>query len=152
MFWLRDLIQHFYGANKPRKFVEVFSGGGTGADVAKALHLENSIHLDLSNGWNALQDDMPSGSDFVFSHPPYWDIIRYEWQRQEAHQGSATLDTLYEQLQHCKKAKNNQHVRAKLRQVLNEHINFKKKERNGDYVYNAKHERKALFQIHIFFK
>jgi hypothetical protein len=255
---IRDLIQHFYGANKPRKFVEVFSGGGTGADVAKALHLENSIHLDLSNGWNALQDDMPSGSDFVFSHPPYWDIIRYEWQRKEAHQddlsnvmpydefislldsvnekiyyslvnggrhatligdirkkgqyysmmkdmtffgdleahmikeqhhtvssrknyggsfipiehehllvfkktkiwhmaikytkdfqrsimqqeaitwrdlvqaaleanqGRATLDTLCEQLQHCKKAKKNQHVRAKLRQVLNEHINFKK--------------------------
>ncbi|HBI04293.1 MAG TPA: hypothetical protein DDY49_09730, partial [Paenibacillaceae bacterium] len=37
----------------------------------------NSVHLDLNTGWDALIDDIPTGSDFVFSHPPYWDIISY---------------------------------------------------------------------------
>jgi len=56
-------------------------GGGTGKDVAKELGINNSIHLDLNNGWDALVDEIPSGSDFIFSHPPYWDIIKYEHQR-----------------------------------------------------------------------
>ena len=78
---IKDLIEHFYPNSKPKRFVEVFSGGGTGLDVAKDLGITNSVHLDLNTGWNALQDEIPFGSDFVFSHPPYWDIIKYEKQR-----------------------------------------------------------------------
>lgn len=78
---IKDLIQHFYPNSKPKKFVEVFSGGGTGKDVANELQINNSVHLDLNNGWDALTDEIPTGSDFIFSHPPYWDIISYEKQR-----------------------------------------------------------------------
>ena len=78
---IKDLIQHFYPNSKPKKFVEVFSGGGTGKDVATELQITNSVHLDLNNGWDALTDEIPTGSDFIFSHPPYWDIISYEKQR-----------------------------------------------------------------------
>ena len=78
---IKDLIQHFYPNSKPKRFVEVFSGGGTGLDVAKDLGITNSVHLDLNTGWNALRDEIPYGSDFVFSHPPYWDIISYGKQR-----------------------------------------------------------------------
>ena len=78
---IKSLIEHFYPNSKPLRFVEVFSGGGTGKDVARELGITNSIHLDLNTGWNALKDEIPFGSDFVFSHPPYWDIIRYETQR-----------------------------------------------------------------------
>lgn len=56
-------------------------GGGTGKDVVDELGITNSLHLDLINGWDALVDEIPSGSDFVFSHPPYWDIINYNNQR-----------------------------------------------------------------------
>lgn len=52
-----------------------------GQDVAKELNITNSLHLDLNNGWDALIDEIPTGSDFIFSHPPYWDIISYESQR-----------------------------------------------------------------------
>lgn len=82
---IKDLIQHFYPNSKPKKFIEVFSGGGTGLDVARELGIENSVHLDLNTGWNALKDEIPFGSDFAFSHPPYWDIIRYETQRGNYH-------------------------------------------------------------------
>lgn len=79
---LIELFKHFYpGKVKPKKFIEVFSGSGTGKDVAKELYISNSIHLDLNNGWDALIDEIPSGADFIFSHPPYWDIISYEKQR-----------------------------------------------------------------------
>lgn len=73
---IRDLLDTY----KPKKFVEVFSGGGTGKAVAEELGYVKSIHLDLLNGWNALTDEVPN-SDFIFSHPPYWDIIKYESQR-----------------------------------------------------------------------
>ncbi|WP_430510860.1 hypothetical protein [Gottfriedia solisilvae] len=70
---IKDLLT-FY---KPTKFVECFSGSGTGMDVAKALGITNSVHLDLNNGFDLLKDEIPTGFDFCFSHPPYWDIIKY---------------------------------------------------------------------------
>lgn len=78
---IKDLLEHFFPSSQPKQFIEVFSGGGTGKDVANDLGIKNSVHLDLNNGWNALVDDIPYGSDFIFSHPPYWDIVRYQFQR-----------------------------------------------------------------------
>jgi len=75
---IKDLLLQFHPNNPPRKFVEVFSGGGTGKDVAVDLGIKNSVHLDFNTGWNALVDEIPYGSDFVFSHPPYWDIVSYQ--------------------------------------------------------------------------
>lgn len=75
---IKDLLLQFHPDQPPRKFVEVFSGGGTGKDVALDLGIKNSVHLDFNTGWNALKDDIPYGSDFVFSHPPYWNIISYQ--------------------------------------------------------------------------
>lgn len=73
---IRELVQFF----NPNKFLEVFAGSGTGRDVAHDLGLKDSIHLDLRpefGGWNALIDEIPSGSDLVFSHPPYHSMIKY---------------------------------------------------------------------------
>jgi len=73
---IRELLQFF----RPKKFVEVFAGSGTGRDVAKYLGIDNSVHLDLRpefGGWNALMDEIPSGMDFCFSHPPYADMVVY---------------------------------------------------------------------------
>lgn len=94
---IKDLIEHFYPSSKPKKFVEVFSGGGTGEDVAKELNIRNSLHLDLNNGWDALVDEIPSGSDFVFSHPPYWDIIKYEKQRNSYSPNDLSNNMSYEE-------------------------------------------------------
>jgi hypothetical protein len=74
---IKDLLEKY----RPKQFVEVFSGGGTGKDVAQSLGITNSIHLDLLTGWDAIKDDMPVPADFVFSHPPYWDIIQYATMR-----------------------------------------------------------------------
>lgn len=89
---IKDLLEFF----RPQKFVEVFSGGGTGKDVAQELGITNSVHLDLNNGWNALVDEIPTGSDFVFSHPPYWDIICYQ-EYNGHHPDDLSLNMSYEE-------------------------------------------------------
>lgn len=107
---IKDLISHFYPNSKPKKFVEVFSGGGTGKDVAIELGITNSIHLDLINGWDALTDEIPTGADLTL----------------EFLNNKATVDDIYEILRKSKKAKNNHHVREKIRQILNKSTNFYK--------------------------
>lgn len=72
-------------------------GGGTGKDVARSLNIKNSIHLDLLTGWDALTDEIPSGSDFVFSHPPYFDIIKYQYQRKQYHKNDLSNEMSYEE-------------------------------------------------------
>jgi len=95
---IKDLLEHF----KPKQFVEVFSGGGTGYDVARSMGYNNSIHLDLNGHYgdpfNALTDEMPSGSDFVFSHPPYHTMVVYSgnmWG--EAHPDDLSRCSSYEE-------------------------------------------------------
>lgn len=73
---IRDLLLYY----KPKKFLECFAGGGTGLDVARSMGYTNSIHLDLNDtfgNFNLLTDKLPENSDFIFSHPPYWNIIKY---------------------------------------------------------------------------
>lgn len=95
---IKDLIKHFYPGNtKPKRFIVVFSGGGTGKDVANELNLSNSLHLDLNNGWDALTDEIPSGADFIFSHPPYWDIISYEKERNSYSENDLSNQMPYEE-------------------------------------------------------
>ena len=93
---IKDLLNQFYHTSKPKKFIEVFSGGGTGKDVAKELNITNSLHLDLNNGWDALIDEIPSGSDFIFSHPPYWDIISYATQRKSYNENDLSNQMPYD--------------------------------------------------------
>lgn len=106
---IKDLLEFF----QPKKFVEVFSGSGTGESVAKDLGIQNSIHLDLINGWDALTDDIPTGSDFVFSHPAYWDIVDYSTQRGSFHQNDLSNKMPYDEFI-CKLDK----VNAKIYQCL----------------------------------
>jgi len=94
---IKNLINYLYPTSKPKKFIEIFSGGGTGKDVAKSLNITNSIHLDLNNGWDALIDEIPSGTDFIFSHPPYWDIISYEKQRNSYSKNDLSNQMPYEE-------------------------------------------------------
>lgn len=75
---IKDVIEAYFPEEMPTQFVEIFSGGGTGKEVALSLGIDNSLHLDLINGWDALNDEIPVQADFIFSHPPYWNIINYQ--------------------------------------------------------------------------
>lgn len=94
---IRDLLKQFYPNSKPKKFIEIFCGGGTGKDVACELNIANSLHLDLNNGWDVVADEIPSGSDFIFSHPPYWDIISYTIERNSYSKNDLSNQMPYEE-------------------------------------------------------
>lgn len=73
---IKALLEHY----RPKKFMEIFAGGGTGHDVARDLGYTESVHLDLNPRWggfNALRDEIPEGADLTFLHPPYHNIITY---------------------------------------------------------------------------
>lgn len=99
---IKDLLL-FY---RPKQFVEMFAGSGTGYEVAKELGYDNSLHLDLNGFYgpefNALIDDIPIGSDFVFSHPPYHNMIVYsgeQWGTQ-AHSDDLSRCISYDEFIH----------------------------------------------------
>lgn len=75
-YLIKDILLYY----KPKKFLECFAGSGTGYDVARSLGYIDSVHLDLNDrfgNFNLLTDKLPQGFDLVFSHPPYWNIIKY---------------------------------------------------------------------------
>ncbi|MCM3358127.1 DNA methylase N-4/N-6 [Psychrobacillus sp. MER TA 171] len=98
-YLIKDLLNEY----KPKFFVEVFAGGGTGFEVARSLGYQNSIHLDLNGkfgeSFNILTDEIPSGSDFVFSHPPYHTMHTYsgEMWGSEAHPDDLSRCSSYEE-------------------------------------------------------
>lgn len=72
---IKDLIE-FY---KPKRVFDPMVGSGTTSDVCKELGVGH-LCLDLNpkwGGYDALNDEVPQSSDFVFWHPPYHDIIKY---------------------------------------------------------------------------
>lgn len=67
---IKDLLLHF----KPKHPMDVMCGSGTFGDVADELGLDYDM-FDLNPKWggfNALKDELPRSSDFIFVHPPYF--------------------------------------------------------------------------------
>lgn len=72
---IKDLLQFF----KPKRVFDPMVGSGTTRDVCRELGIENMC-LDLNPEWggfDALSDEIPISSDFIFWHPPYHDIVKY---------------------------------------------------------------------------
>lgn len=51
-------------------------GSGTTEDVAKVQKIGYQCY-DLNRGFDLINHDIPNRSEFIFWHPPYWDIITY---------------------------------------------------------------------------
>jgi hypothetical protein len=74
----RNLVLHY----QPRRVADPMAGSGTTRDVVAELNRSRSAPIeywggDLRTGFNLLTMDLPSKFDFVWIHPPYWNIIRY---------------------------------------------------------------------------
>ncbi|MFV0443448.1 MAG: hypothetical protein ACK5Q5_07745 [Planctomycetaceae bacterium] len=74
-YLIRDLLQ-FY---QPRNVLDLMSGSGTCRDVCRELRIP-CTSLDIKRGQDAAdpasyaEDEL---FDFVWAHPPYWRMIRY---------------------------------------------------------------------------
>ena len=69
---IEDLIRQY----NPDTIADYMVGSGTTGDVAKRMGIP-SFCYDLNRGFDLLNNEIKERPDFMFWHPPYWDIIRY---------------------------------------------------------------------------
>lgn len=67
---------------RAQRVADPMVGSGTTRDVVKGLNTYGRHHIkfwggDIKAGFNLLRQDPPKGADFIWIHPPYWNIIRY---------------------------------------------------------------------------
>ena len=69
---IEDLITHF----RPHEVCDYMCGSNTTADAAHAMGIVSHTY-DLHSGFDLLHTDIQERPEFIFWHPPYWDIIQY---------------------------------------------------------------------------
>lgn len=69
---IEDLIAHF----RPHEICDYMCGSNTTADAAHSMGITSHTY-DLHSGFDLLHTDIQERPEFIFWHPPYWDIIQY---------------------------------------------------------------------------
>ena len=69
---IEDLIAFF----KPEEICDYMCGSGTTKAAADKLGIESKLY-DLHSGFDIMNNEIRERPEFVFWHPPYWDIIKY---------------------------------------------------------------------------
>ncbi len=67
---------------RPQSVADPMIGSGTTRDAIDWLNRKSGTSInywgaDLRTGFNLLKQDIPGQFDFVWIHPPYWNIIQY---------------------------------------------------------------------------
>ena len=69
---VKDLLRQF----RPKRVLDPMCGSNTTGDVCRELGLPY-LGLDLKTGFDLLTSPIPGRFDFIFWHPPYWNMVRY---------------------------------------------------------------------------
>lgn len=69
---IEDLIAHF----GVQEICDYMCGSNTTGDAARTMGIYSHTY-DLHSGFDLLHSDIPERPQFIFWHPPYWDIIKY---------------------------------------------------------------------------
>ena len=69
---IEDLIAHF----GVQDICDYMCGSNTTGDAARTMGISSHTY-DLHSGFDLLHCDIPERPEYIFWHPPYWDIIRY---------------------------------------------------------------------------
>ena len=67
-----DIIAHF----GVREICDYMCGSNTTGDAAASLGVKSHTY-DLHSGFDLLHSDIPERPEFIFWHPPYWNMIEY---------------------------------------------------------------------------
>lgn len=70
------LIEDLIGFFKPSEICDYMCGSGTTRAAAENLGIASRIY-DLHSGFDIMNSDIQERPEFIFWHPPYWDIIKY---------------------------------------------------------------------------
>lgn len=70
------LIEDLIGFYHPKMICDYMSGSGTTKAAADTMGVASRTY-DLHSGFDILQCEIPERPEFIFWHPPYWDIVVY---------------------------------------------------------------------------
>ena len=95
-----DLVLR-YGATS---VADPMMGSGTTRDCIADLNQSGaSINYwggDLNQGFNLVEDEIPGKFDFVWIHPPYWNLIRYSYRDGDL-SNTASYEEFLAKLEQC---------------------------------------------------
>lgn len=69
---IEDLIVFF----QPHEICDYMCGSGTTKAAADRVGIRSHIY-DLHSGFDVMNCEIPERPEFIFWHPPYWDLIKY---------------------------------------------------------------------------
>ncbi len=70
------LIEDLLGFFHPHEICDYMSGSGTTKAAADKLGIGSHLY-DLHSGFDIMNCEIPERPEFIFWHPPYWDIVTY---------------------------------------------------------------------------
>ena len=70
------LIEDLVGFFKPTEICDYMCGSGTTKDAAEKMGIRSHLY-DLHSGFDIMNCEIKERPEFIFWHPPYWDIIKY---------------------------------------------------------------------------
>lgn len=70
------LIEDLIGFFKPSEICDYMCGSGTTGAAATKCGISSKLY-DLHSGFDVMNSEIPDRPEFIFWHPPYWDIIKY---------------------------------------------------------------------------
>ena len=70
------LIEDLIGFFKPQEICDYMCGSGTTKAAADKLGIKSHLY-DLHSGFDIMNCDIKERPEFIFWHPPYWDIIKF---------------------------------------------------------------------------
>ena len=70
------LIEDLIGFFKPSEICDYMCGSGTTKAAADKCGIQSRLY-DLHSGFDIMNSDIKERPEFIFWHPPYWDIIKY---------------------------------------------------------------------------
>ena len=70
------LIEDLIGFFKPTEICDYMCGSGTTKAAADKCGIQSKLY-DLHSGFDIMNSEIKERPEFIFWHPPYWDIIKY---------------------------------------------------------------------------
>lgn len=70
------LVEDLIGFFHPEMICDYMCGSGTTKEAADKMGIQSSMY-DLHSGFDLMHCEIPERPEFIFWHPPYWDIVTY---------------------------------------------------------------------------
>ena len=70
------LVEDLIGFFQSEMICDYMCGSGTTKAAADKMGIQSSLY-DLPSGFDLMNCEIPERPEFIFWHPPYWDMVTY---------------------------------------------------------------------------